>query len=150
MATPDRARVLHGAHGPQEVLGLMQHMDLAVGMRLHFLVFAALSGTPFLPLPYAGKVAEFARALGVETPASLDRDAVGPLLAALDRLWDERGEHAVRLRARLAELQPRSAAPLRHVLEVLAGASEPAVAGPPTGIRTRSPAAGVVLGVVGG
>jgi polysaccharide pyruvyl transferase CsaB len=119
MNAPDRARVLHGTYGPREVLGLMHHMDLAVGMRLHFLVFAALSGVPFLPLPYAGKVADFARTLGIQTPGSLDRDAVGPLLAALDRLWDERLTDPGRTRARVEKLKPRSAAPLQHVLDLL-------------------------------
>ncbi|MGY1794589.1 polysaccharide pyruvyl transferase family protein [Geodermatophilus sp. SYSU D00525] len=125
MTAPDRARVLHGTYGPREILGLMQHMDLAVGMRLHFLVFAALSGVPFLPLPYAGKVADFARTLGVQSPGNLDRDAVGPLLAAVDRLWDEREADAGRVRARIERLKRRSAAPLRHVLDVLAGPSAP-------------------------
>lgn len=129
MTAPDRARVLHDSYGPREVLGLMQHMDFAVGMRLHFLVFAALSGVPFLPLPYAGKVADFARTLGIETPGTLDRDAVGPLLAAVDRLWDEREAHAGRVRARIERLKSRSEAPLRHVLGVLAGPSTPAIPG---------------------
>jgi polysaccharide pyruvyl transferase CsaB len=119
MVAPDRARVLHGAYGPREVLGLMHHMDLAVGMRLHFLVFATLSEVPVLPLPYAGKVADFARALGIPTPGTLDRDAVGPLLATLDRIWDERLQHAGRARSRIEKLKPRAAATLQHVLELL-------------------------------
>lgn len=123
MTAPDRARVLHGSYGPREILGLMQHMDFAVGMRLHFLIFAALSGVPFLPLPYAGKVADFARRLGIETPGSLDRDAVGSLLAALDRLWDERQDDAGRVPARIDRLKARSAAPLQHILDVLPGPS---------------------------
>jgi polysaccharide pyruvyl transferase CsaB len=119
MTAPDRARVLHGAYGPREMLGLMQHMDLAVGMRLHFLVFAALSEVPFHPLPYADKVAEFARTFGIQTPGSLDRDAVGPLLAAVDRLWDERLAGAGRVRARVEKLKPRAAAALQHVIDAL-------------------------------
>jgi polysaccharide pyruvyl transferase CsaB len=119
MTAPDRARVLHGTYGPREVLGLMHHMDLAVGMRLHFLIFAALAEVPFLPLPYAGKVADFARTLGIPTPDSLDRAAVGPLLAAVDRLWDERLTDPGRTRSRVDKLRPRAAATLRHVLELL-------------------------------
>jgi polysaccharide pyruvyl transferase CsaB len=126
MTAPDRARVLHGAYGPREILGLMHHMDFAVGMRLHFLIFAALSDVPFLPLPYAGKVADFARTLGIPTPDSLDRDAVGPLLAAVDRLWDERLTNAGRARSRIEKLRPRAAAALQHVLDLLPPPSRPA------------------------
>jgi polysaccharide pyruvyl transferase CsaB len=131
MVAPDRARVLHGAYGPRETLGLMHHMDLAVGMRLHFLVFAALAEIPFLPLPYAGKVADFARAVGSPTPDTLDRDAVGPLLAAVDRLWDERLAYAGRARGRVEKLKPRAAATLQHVLDLL-----------PPPARAASPAEG--------
>jgi polysaccharide pyruvyl transferase CsaB len=119
MVAPDRARVLHGTYGPRQMLGLMHHMDFAVGMRLHFLIFAALSEVPFLPLPYAGKVAEFARTVGIPTPGTLDRDAVGPLLSSVDRLWDERRVHAGRVQSRVEKLKPRAAATLQHVLDLL-------------------------------
>jgi polysaccharide pyruvyl transferase CsaB len=119
MVAAERARVLHGSYGPREVLGLMQHVDLAVGMRLHFLIFAAITGVPCLPLPYAGKVAELARSLGIPTPNSLDRDAVGPLLSTMDRLWDERHAYGDRVRVRIEKLKPRAAATLQNVLDLL-------------------------------
>jgi polysaccharide pyruvyl transferase CsaB len=119
MVAAERARVLHGSYGPGELLGLMQHVDLAVGMRMHFLIFAAVAGVPFMPLPYAGKVAALARALGTPTPSSLDRDAVGPLLSALDRLWDERHQDTGRVRGRIEKLKPRAAATLQNVLDLL-------------------------------
>jgi polysaccharide pyruvyl transferase CsaB len=123
MVTADRARVLHGSYGPCELLGLMQNIDLAVGMRLHFLIFAAISGVPFMPLPYAAKVSEFARAVGLPTPGAPCRDAVGPLLSAIDRLWDEREEHGRGTRGRIERLKPRAAATLQNVLDVLSEAS---------------------------
>ncbi|MFD0395776.1 polysaccharide pyruvyl transferase family protein [Streptomyces nogalater] len=46
MAAADHCTVLHQNHGPQEVLDIVAQLDLAVGMRLHFLVFAALAGIP--------------------------------------------------------------------------------------------------------
>jgi polysaccharide pyruvyl transferase CsaB len=119
MVAAQRARVLHGTYGPREVLGLMEHVDLAVGMRLHFLIFAAISGIPVVPLPYAGKVAEFARMVAVPSPGNLDWSAVGPLLAAIDQVWDERSEHGPRIRARVEKLKPRAAATLQQVLDLL-------------------------------
>jgi polysaccharide pyruvyl transferase CsaB len=121
MVAPERARVLHGSYRPCELLGFMQHMDLAVGMRLHFLIFAAVAGVPSLPLPYARKVADFARAVGLPTMPNLEREAVGPLLSAVDQLWDERSQHAPRIRGRIDRLRPRAATPLQHVLDLLPG-----------------------------
>jgi polysaccharide pyruvyl transferase CsaB len=90
MSAPDAARILNRTYGPAQIAGLMRHLDLAVGMRLHFLMFAACAGVPVLPLPYAGKVFDFAQAVGAPALTGLARRETGPLLAELDRLWDER------------------------------------------------------------
>jgi hypothetical protein len=109
-------------------------------MRLHFLIFAALSEIPFLPLPYAGKVADFARTVGMPTPGSLDRNAVGPLLSAVDRLWDERRAHAGRAQSRVEKLKPRAAATMQHVLDLL---PRPAGVGAAAGRRSIGQEGGV-------
>ncbi|MEH1011706.1 polysaccharide pyruvyl transferase family protein [Micromonospora sp. CPCC 206060] len=94
MTAAERGRILHGDYSPQQVYGLMPHFDIAVGMRLHFLIFAALSAIPFLPLPYAGKVFDLAQRLGVPALKGVAREVEGPLLAEVDRLWDERDGRA--------------------------------------------------------
>ncbi|KOX10738.1 polysaccharide pyruvyl transferase family protein [Micromonospora profundi] len=104
MVAAERGRILHGTYSPQQVLGLMRHFDLAVGMRLHFLIFAAMVGTPFLPLPYAGKVFDLAQRLGVPALRGVEREVEGPLLAEVDRLWDEREERAEATARRVAEV----------------------------------------------
>jgi len=67
----------------------MSHFEFAVGMRLHFLIFAALSGVPFVSLPYASKISGFLQDLGMELPA-LGDFGIGQLLAWIDRSWDTR------------------------------------------------------------
>ncbi|MFI6758014.1 polysaccharide pyruvyl transferase family protein [Micromonospora sp. NPDC050417] len=94
MTAADQGRILHGDYSPRQLLGLMSHLDMAVGMRLHFLIFAAMSGVPFLPLPYAGKVFDFAQRIGVPALSGLAREVEGPLLAEVDQLWDERDARA--------------------------------------------------------
>src|SRR3546814_16893316 len=64
MAAPDRAYILQGDYGPRQILGLMQHFSLAVGMRLHFLIFAARCGVPLMALPYSPTVSASLDALG--------------------------------------------------------------------------------------
>ncbi|WP_431943861.1 polysaccharide pyruvyl transferase family protein [Micromonospora marina] len=104
MTAADRGRILHGDYRPAQILGLMRHFDLAVGMRLHFLIFSAMMGTPFLPLPYAGKVFDLAQRLGVPALRGVEREVEGPLLAEVDRLWDERAARADETARRVAEV----------------------------------------------
>ncbi|WP_320774581.1 polysaccharide pyruvyl transferase family protein [Streptomyces sp. CRN 30] len=104
MTAPDKGRILHGAYSPGQVLGLMRHLDLAVGMRLHFVIFAALTGVPVLPLPYSGKVFDFARRLGAPALVGVAREQAGLLLAEVDRLWDEYPRREEDLRSRMREL----------------------------------------------
>ncbi|MEV5726032.1 MULTISPECIES: polysaccharide pyruvyl transferase family protein [Streptomyces] len=148
MTAPDRGRILHSVYSPGQVLGFMSHLDLVVGMRLHFLIFAALSGLPVLPLPYSGKVFDFARRLGAPALVGVAREQAGLLLAEVDRLWDEfpqrRGdfeERVRRLRGRAGETCTRLGAVLDSldvVSPAVTDAAEPGLhlLGPGTGTVT--------------
>ena len=109
MTAAEHGRVLHGEFRPGQILGLVSHLDLVVGMRLHFLIFAAIAGVPFLPLAHAGKVFDFAQRVGAPVLRGVVREAAGPLLAQVDRLWDEHPLRAPQIRARLATLRLRAA-----------------------------------------
>jgi polysaccharide pyruvyl transferase CsaB len=108
MGSPDRAWVLKGTYGPREVLGMMAGLDLAIGMRLHFVIFAALAGVPVLALPYAAKVTGFLERVGLPTPQMVQREHAGVLLAAIDRMWDLREEHRRLVDARMPGMQDES------------------------------------------
>ncbi|ORT57208.1 polysaccharide pyruvyl transferase family protein [Streptomyces sp. CB03238] len=109
MADADRCTVLHGNYRPQQVLDIVKELDLAIGMRLHFLIFAALAGIPLLPLPYAGKVFDFAQQIGAPALRGVVRETAGLLLAEVDRLWDERPARAAHTAARTASMRLRAA-----------------------------------------
>ena len=68
MQNAERAEILRRRYSPRQILALMGRFDFAVGMRLHFLIFAALRGTPFAALPYATKVTGLLEDLEMETP----------------------------------------------------------------------------------
>jgi polysaccharide pyruvyl transferase CsaB len=105
MGLPDRARVLTGSYGPRELLGIVGRLDMAIGMRLHFLIFAALSGVPILGLPYASKVTSFLQQMGLSAPDQMQPEHAGTLLAAVDRTWDLREDASRLIRERLPALQ---------------------------------------------
>jgi polysaccharide pyruvyl transferase CsaB len=102
MKNAERAEILRRRYSPRQILGLMGRFEFAVGMRLHFLIFAALRGTPFTALPYAAKVTGLLEDLKMEAPP-LGSVGIGQLLARIDRSWDARDE----IRARIGRtLQP--------------------------------------------
>ncbi|MFB9236109.1 polysaccharide pyruvyl transferase family protein [Plantactinospora siamensis] len=126
MVTAAHGRILHGDYRPRQVLGLMRHFDFAVGMRLHFLMFGAMTGVPLLPLPYAGKVFDFAQRIGAPTLKGVEREVEGPLLAEVDRLWDERDRRLPETDRRVAELCRRAARTGAAIDPVLQGLGHPA------------------------
>jgi polysaccharide pyruvyl transferase CsaB len=121
MLCADHAHVLTGDYRPAELLGLMEHLDMVIAMRLHVLIFAAVAGTPLFPLSYGAKVANFVDALGLPAPIPVARDSVGSVLAAVDRAWDLRQDERQRLRAPVRELQRRARRTLEIALACLDG-----------------------------
>jgi polysaccharide pyruvyl transferase CsaB len=122
MAFPQRATVLKGDYGPREMLALAGRLEFAVGMRLHFLIFAALSGVPFVPLPYSGKVDGFLEAFEIAMPTMKDVRA-GQLIARIDHAWDLRHDLRRRIEANVPALQELAREPNRRAVALLGARS---------------------------
>jgi polysaccharide pyruvyl transferase CsaB len=107
MAHAHQATVLKGEYTSSQILTLVSHFDFAVGMRLHFLIFAALSRVPFVALPYSSKVAGFLEDLEIAMPP-LKHVNAGQLIAYIDRWWDLRRNLQARLEKAVPEIQERA------------------------------------------
>jgi polysaccharide pyruvyl transferase CsaB len=128
MRNSERAEILRRRYSPRQILDLMGRFELAVGMRLHFLIFAALRGTSFTALPYASKVSGLLEHLQIETPP-MAHIGIGQLIARIDRAWDRRHVIKAKIQERLPELKARARQTnelLLQLLEQHAVASEPA------------------------
>jgi polysaccharide pyruvyl transferase CsaB len=119
MLRPQRATVLKAEYSSAEVLAMMGRFQFAVGMRLHFLVFAALRGVPFVALPYAGKVSGFLEDLKLPAPP-LNLVNPGRLIAHLDESWDKRRS----LKAHLAKTVPPLQERARETIKIAVGLLE--------------------------
>jgi polysaccharide pyruvyl transferase CsaB len=118
MLRAQRATVLKGEYSSGQLLSLMGHFSFALGMRLHFLIFAALQGIPFVGLPYASKVTGFLEDLHViEPPLKLVNP--GRLIAYLDQCWDDRSDMQRRIAARLPALKERARETHRLAIKLL-------------------------------
>ncbi len=118
MSHAQRATVLKRDYTPGQILSLLGHFEFTVGMRLHFLIFSALAGVPFVALPYATKVAGFIEELRLTAPA-LEQVSAGQLIAHIDRAWDQREDLRARIREALPALQERARATGRIALGVM-------------------------------
>jgi polysaccharide pyruvyl transferase CsaB len=118
MQNPHRAEVLRRQYSPHQILGLVGHFEFVVGMRLHFLIFAAIRGVAFTALPYASKVLGFIQDLGIDAP-SLGNVTSGQLIAQIDRAWDERTAIRAQIAQRLPDLQARAKETNRMLVDLL-------------------------------
>jgi len=118
MRNSERAEILRRRYSPGQILDLMGRFEFAVGMRLHFLIFAASRGTAFAALPYASKVSGLLQDLDLEAPPLGDM-GVGQLIAQIDRKWDTRADIRARIRQRVPELKQRASRNNEMLLDML-------------------------------
>jgi polysaccharide pyruvyl transferase WcaK-like protein len=118
MQSAPRATVLKGEYTSGQILSLMSHFQFAVGMRLHFLIFAALQGIPFIALPYASKVTGFLEDMKMEMPPLAHFNA-GQLIARLDRTWDRQDVIRRQIQEVLPELKERARETNKLLVELL-------------------------------
>lgn len=124
MAYPQRATVLKGEYTAGQMLSLVGHFAFVVGMRLHFLIFAALQHVPLVALPYAGKVAGFLEDLQMPMPR-LQQVNAGQLIAYIDRSWDFRRDLQTRIAQALPGIQECARENNRIAVQLLTGSTAP-------------------------
>ena len=107
MLHPQQAWVLKGTYSPGQLLTIMKHFDFAVGMRLHFLIFAALQGVPLVALPYSEKVSGLLEELHIAMPP-IELVNEGRLLAHIDQSWDRRSSIKTAIERGITGLKKRA------------------------------------------
>lgn len=118
MLQPQRANVLKGDYTPGQLLSIMSHLHFAVGMRLHFLLFAALQKVPFVALPYATKVKGLLEDLDMKMPP-IQLVNAGRLISHIDFSWDRQEQIRSQIVEKLPSIKRRSQESTRIALGVL-------------------------------
>ena len=118
MRCAPRALVIKGEYTSGQLLTLVKRFQFSVGMRLHFLIFSALQGVPFVALPYASKVRGFIESIDMPMPP-LKEVTTGRLIAHIDRSWDTQQTLRDRIARNLPKLQELARLNNRIALSVL-------------------------------
>ncbi len=118
MQRAEKAAIVRRQYTPRQLIGLIGRFEFAVGMRLHFCIFAALSGTPFTALPYAPKVTGLLEDLEMEMPP-LGSIGIGQLIASIDRSWDTRENIRSAIESHRSKLKSRAARTNELLLDLL-------------------------------
>jgi polysaccharide pyruvyl transferase CsaB len=100
-----RATVLGSGVSPSEVLGIIAHLDLLIGMRLHSLIFAGIAGRPLLGISYDPKVDAFLQSIGLEAAASVEALDVGALAAIAGETLAHSDRQREHVRERVEDLK---------------------------------------------
>jgi polysaccharide pyruvyl transferase WcaK-like protein len=120
MLQPQHAWVVKGDYSPGQMLSFIKHFTFSIGMRLHFLIFSALQGVPFVALPYATKVSGLLDNLHVPMPP-LNRVDSGLVNAYIDKAWDERAVTKTKIQQLLPSLKALAAENNRLATGLLTG-----------------------------
>ncbi len=120
MLQPQHAAVMKGEYSSGQLLSFMQHFVFTIGMRLHFLIFSALQGVPFVALPYATKVSGLLDNLQVPMPP-LNRVDSGLVNAYIDKAWDNRGVTKEQIAQLLPNLKELASENNRLAVDLLTG-----------------------------
>ena len=95
-------------YSPEEVLAIVRQCDLLVGVRLHAVIFAAVSQIPVAGISYDPKVDNFLAQLNLEAVADINHFTAKSLEEKLIALWNNRNEQLERREGQIARLRQLS------------------------------------------
>lgn len=110
MKFQNRIYTLRRLYKPEETLGIVGKCALVLGMRLHALIFAALTGTAMVGLSYDPKVTHLMRRLGYQNLNIELRDCTADMLFhTLEAAWHNKREIENEVQIRAQELRKLAA-----------------------------------------
>lgn len=101
------------------LLSLTANLDLAIGMRLHFLIFSAIFGVPVVGIPYDPKVNHFLQSVGLPSGLNAENLDYSKLSSGIKHVLDNREKISAGLKERVAPLRAEALKNASLVAELL-------------------------------
>jgi len=93
MHNRNKVHILKKEYAPEEILGVVGELSLLVSSRLHFAIFAALRGIPFIGInrsPHVTKIDDFLKSLGQGTAGVMGEISLDNLKKKTEEVWQKR------------------------------------------------------------
>jgi polysaccharide pyruvyl transferase WcaK-like protein len=120
MARKDQVRLVPNTYfSPQQIMSVLGHCVLTIGMRYHFCIFSALQNVPFIAIQRSDKVADLCWDMDWQaavTPATLNASAVVEVGLRLRSEWPVVSAHLHSSVGQMKERALRNVAPLNLLM----------------------------------
>ena len=77
-------------YSPEEMIDILSNFEFVIGMRMHSLIFSAITGTPFIAISRVDKVDNFMKLLGLRNSGSVDVCEGRQIIFDIERLLEGR------------------------------------------------------------
>jgi len=126
MQNKNKARILSGKYSPEELKGVFGQLDLVIGMTLHSLIMAAMTGVPTFAISYSSKMDRFIQMMGQEEHSISIKDlTVKGLSAGINIVFSKRESIREELIRKAQELQERAFLNIKLLSDCLSGMDKP-------------------------
>ncbi|MBQ3181339.1 MAG: polysaccharide pyruvyl transferase family protein, partial [Clostridia bacterium] len=103
-----KSYVLKKSYTAEEIVGIFGVCELAIGMRLHSIIYAAAAGTPAIGISYDPKVSGFVGYIGTSESLELDEVNEGKLLIKTEEIIENREKIKEDLKSKVAEFREKT------------------------------------------
>ena len=103
-----KPKIIQNQYSPREMAGIISKLDLLIGMRLHSLIFAAISAVPMVGLEYDPKVLSFLNLVGQESAGRVENLDTVQLWSVINKVMYEKEKYKNKLVKTRDELKQKS------------------------------------------
>ena len=115
----EKGYIIKNKYSVTEILGVMEKLEILVGMRLHALIFAASLGVPIIGLPYEPKVEGFLQYIGQASAGHVSCLNKEELMALLDVVYIEKESEKAKLLDAVAKIKTKALHNARIAIDLL-------------------------------
>jgi polysaccharide pyruvyl transferase WcaK-like protein len=119
LENPESMHVIQGRYEPEEITAVASQVDVVISSRLHLLILASITLTPFIGISRGTKVTNFTRQFDLPDIGSVETLDMGKLSDEIERLLDNRPDFrnkAEMVRFTMSERLSRAKGLLREIL----------------------------------